>query len=157
MKLKWDTDEWDTFIYNLSEHHKLTSEMHYCAEDLAKILRGLLKHNTPVVTGTLRRGWDTGYKITKVKGGWMVELENKVDYARWVNYGHKSKNQFGGPYVVKHRTVPLEGRWGQTATEYYVYGHFFVEKSILTLEEHKQVEKIIFDHLRQWWSEVLYR
>ena len=154
MKLKWDLDE----LWNFRD--KLTvatfeKHMKNMTRELAYILLQMIKKHTPVKTGKLQSGWDNtenlSYTIIQTKTGFKVELVNKVDYATYVNYGHRSKNQYGGPYTVTKRTVALDDRWGQTATEYYVYGHFFLEKGVLDSEQ--KMEHVLNKHLNRWWKE----
>lgn len=123
------------------------------AQQVAKAVYKKLKQKTPRRTGQLVGGWDSAanlaFRVSRVnRSTYMVELTNNVKYANAVNYGHYSHNQFGGPYVVKHRTVPYyQGNNGAT----FVYGHFFVEKSILELEQSNAIEKIMNRCLRAWF------
>lgn len=153
MKLKFDTRELVDFskrLKNFSEFERACKEI---AQEITKVLHKMLITNTPVVTGELRLGWSGGtncsYIVKKVWGGYRVELINDVPYALSVNDGHYSYNQYGGPYEVKNRTVPYtQGNNAPT----FVFGHFFVEKSILTLENSKKLEKIVYKELEKWFG-----
>ena len=78
-----------------------------CAKELAARLLALVIKRTPVDTGYLRRGW-TGGKSASAKAfadGLTVEhsgdtytiiVENPVEYASYVEYGHRTR---GGGWV----------------------------------------------------------
>lgn len=149
MKVIWDFDNLFAFGERLSEYENFETAIMTATQEIAKALHRALLTRTPVVTGNLRAGWSRGenlaFRVTRVERGYVVELSNDVDYANWVNYGHHSYNQYGGAYEVKNRTVSYyQGNKGKT----YVYGHFFLEKSILDVEG--QVERIIQKELQKW-------
>ena len=155
MKIKYDFQElWD-FAKKLRDYNKFEQTVIEATQELAKIFHRMLKNNTPVDTGKLKAGWDgenLQYKVEKVNGGYEVTFTNKVEYAWWVNYGHKSYNQFGGPYVVKNRVkVPNPKQWQKDASEHFVYGHFFVEQSVLDME-HANLEKTLYKELEKWFE-----
>ena len=122
-------------------------------QKVAKELLKLMKRNTPRDTGKLVSGWDTSgnlaFRVQQDSNGYFVELINATEYASWVNDGHHSYNQFGGPYIVKNRTVKYY-QGNKAAT--FVYGHFFVEKSILELEESKAVKRLLDKCLYAWFE-----
>lgn len=122
-------------------------------QKVAKELLKLMKRNTPRDTGKLASGWDTSgnlaFRVQQDSNGYFVELVNATEYASWVNDGHHSYNQFGGPYIVKNRTVKYY-QGNKAAT--FVYGHFFVEKSILELEESKAVKRLVDKCLYAWFE-----
>ena len=155
MKIEWETEELEEFTANLAKFATFEAEMERAARELAKILRDAIKRHTPTKTFTLYNGWRGHYTITKKEDGVLVEFTNNVPYAWAVNYGHYAKNQFGGPYQVRHRTVALDGRWGQTESEMRVYGHFFVEKGVLDIEESSEVERIVMNAIHRWWRKCL--
>ena len=77
--------------------------MQDCAKELAKRLMKLAKDRTPVrqypsgsgkVGGTLRRGWKTG-EIEKIGNTYRIEVINPVEYASYVEYGHRTRNHAG--------------------------------------------------------------
>ena len=87
--------------------------------------------------------------------GFEVLIVNKTPYALAVNDGHKVYNQYGGAYPVKNRIkVTSPHVWQQGDATYYVFGHFFVERSIFKLTETNQVEQIIMKELEKWWNSV---
>lgn len=149
MNLKWDLNELFDFGERVGNYETYETYLMTATQEIAKALHKALLTRTPVVTGNLRSGWSKGdnlaFRVQKVRNGYVVELTNDTEYARWVNYGHHSYNQYGGPYEVKNRTVKYyQGKSGKT----YVYGHFFVEKAVLDTE--RKAETIIKNELRDW-------
>jgi hypothetical protein len=149
MKLIWDIQELVDFGKRIGDYETYETYIMTATQEIARALHKAVVMRTPVVTGELRSGWSRGdnlaFRVQQVAGGYVVELTNNVKYARWVNYGHHSYNQFGGPYEVKNRTVRYyQGNNGST----YVYGHFFVEKAVLDTE--RKAETIIKNELKDW-------
>lgn len=71
------------------------------AKELAARLLAKAIKRTPVgqyddgrVGGTLRRGWTVG-KITKKGNIYEIEVFNPVEYAMYVEYGHRTRNHTG--------------------------------------------------------------
>ena len=165
MKLEWDFHEFSNFTAKLNDIVRFEAVCKVAAEEIAKKLLTMLRDNTPVDTGELKGGWDGSFTAIKLKTGFKVVLKNKVKYATAVNDGHKAYNQFGGPYPI-HDEVSigpygkLRGRiavtsphqWQQGDPKMYVFGHFFVENSILQLNNTKQIESIIYNQLQKWWK-----
>ena len=153
MKLKWDFSELEDFAERLSDTPKFQQACKELTKKLAKELQEMLFNKTPVKTGQLAAGWggseNYAYKIQELKNCYQVTLYNRVPYASSVNDGHYSYNQYGGPYEVKHRTVPYtQGKSDAT----FVFGHFFVEKSILLLENSSELDKILNKELEKWFA-----
>lgn len=65
-----------------------------CAKELAQRLYRELIQNTPYITHTLQQGWSIG-NVQKCNGGYMVEIVNPVEYASYVNYGHRTVKKDG--------------------------------------------------------------
>lgn len=153
MKLEWDFSELDGFVKRINDVDKYESMCRKLTQELAKVLHEMLFETTPVKTGQLAAGWggaeNYGYRITALSTGYKVELLNRVPYAKAVNDGHHSYNQYGGPYEVKNRTVPYtQGKNDPT----FVFGHFFVEKSILKVENSNELEKVLSKELEKWFA-----
>lgn len=79
---------------------KKTELMEACAKELAARLLASTKRHTPVgqypsgsgkVGGTLRRGWTIG-KMEHVGDVYRIEIVNPVEYASYVEYGHRARN-----------------------------------------------------------------
>lgn len=58
------------------------------------------------VGGTLRRGWTIG-EVVKSDGNYTIEVINPVEYASYVEYGHRTRNHRGW----------VEGRFMLTVSE----------------------------------------
>lgn len=154
MKLVWDFDELFDFGERLTDYSKLEKYLEAATKELAKAFHEMLINNTPVKTGQLKKGWMSGdnlaYRVKKVAGGFEVELSNDVEYANWVNYGHRVRNRADSPYYrVKRRTVPY---YDGNSSDYFVYGHFFVEKSVAKMTDGShQIDNIIHKELEKWF------
>jgi hypothetical protein len=155
MKLRWDIHELTDFGKRIGNIGKFEEVCRLATVKLAKELQEMLFKKTPVKTGQLAAGWGGAenytYKIIEQKTGYKIELINRVPYATSVNDGHYSHNQYnvgGDPYVVKRRKVPYYmGKNDAT----FVFGHFFVEKSILALENGNQLEVVLYKELEKWF------
>lgn len=155
MKLKWDFEELYDFADNVGNVSKFESYCINLTKELAKVLHDMLFATTPVKTGNLCAGWGNSenyaYIVKRETEGFVVDLVNKEEYALYVNDGHYSYNQYnvgGRPYVVKHRTVPYtQGKSART----FVFGHFFVEKSIVQLKSSDALEKVLYKELEKWF------
>lgn len=89
--------------------------MQSCAKELAARLLAKVIKRTPVgqyeagygkVGGTLRRGWTGGnesnaknyadsMKVSKVGNDYVIEIINPVEYASYVEFGHRTRNHKG--------------------------------------------------------------
>ena len=152
MKLKWDFQELYDFADRVGNASKFEDACTTLTQEIAKVLHEMLFNETPVKTGNLCAGWGGSenykYTVTQTPEGFEVELKNEVPYATYVNDGHYSYNQYGGAYVVKNRTVPYT-QGNSDAT--FVFGHFFVEKSILKLENSDALKKVLYKELEKWF------
>lgn len=156
MKLKWDFHELFDFGNKLADLTTFEEACKKAVVQIAKELHEMLYQETPVKTGQLAAGWggaeNYGYVIKELKTCYKVELVNRVPYALYVNDGHYSYNQYGGAYEVKHRTVPYtQGNNDKT----FVFGHFFVEKSILKLENSTVLTELLQNELYKWFRGCL--
>lgn len=154
MKLKWDVRELTNFGNRIGDFEKFLSYQENVCKEIADVLRKMLKANTPVLTGKLKAGWGndkTSYKVKRKGTVFEVALENKVEYARWVNDGHRSFNQFGGPYFVQNRTPKIAPEYNTIDDGTYVFGHFFVEISVYKVENSKELENILYQELEKWF------
>lgn len=86
-----------------------------CAKELAARLLAKVIHNTPTgqypkgsgkVGGTLKRGWTGGKSssganyanslhVNKVGTDYVIEIINPVEYASYVEFGHRTRNHKG--------------------------------------------------------------
>lgn len=109
---------------------------------------------TPVKTGQLKAQWKKDNPVFRVQedgDNYWVELVNTTSYAEWVEKGHHSYNQFGGPYIVKNRTVPYySGGSGPT----FVYGRFFVKRTEVDWDSGK-LDKLANERFLKWLQKTL--
>ena len=94
-----------------------------CAKDLAARLLRYAKMRTPVgrypkgsgkVGGTLRRGWpqvNNGVEVAYSGGVYTVEIINPVEYASYVEYGHRTRSGgwVPGRFMLKISEDELKG------------------------------------------------
>lgn len=89
-------------IKKLNEQQKEEFLESCCKELAARLLRKVIKR-TPSKSGTLRKGWTGGKKqnatayansltVTKVGSNYHLDIINPVDYASYVEYGHRTRN-----------------------------------------------------------------
>ena len=157
MKIEWDFSELSKFADNLSNLNKFEREMKFATKEIASALLTTLKEFTPVGdTYQLVNGWNgNDLAVKQVEGGFEVLIVNADEKALWVNDGHKAYNQFGGPYPIRNRVkVTSPHQWQKGDSTYYVFGHFFVERSILEIGNTNQIEEIIMKKLQKWWDSV---
>ena len=94
---------------------QIDSFMESCAKELAARLLAKVIKRTPVgqypegsgkVGGTLRRGWTSGnssnaknyansMRVSKVGNDYVIEIINPVEYASYVEFGHRTRNHKG--------------------------------------------------------------
>lgn len=86
---------------NLVEQQKQIDDyIRLLASDIAALLLRKVIKRTPVgvyphkTGGNLRRGWTVG-DVTKTSNGYKVEVINSVEYASYVEYGHRTRNHKG--------------------------------------------------------------
>ncbi|MCY9658121.1 HK97 gp10 family phage protein [Paenibacillus chondroitinus] len=115
-------------IDQLQEHaHAFQEE---CLKELVSRLFAKTVARTPVLTGELRRGWSIG-PIQHVGSQIQIEIINPVEYAMYVEYGHRTKDHKG-----------------------WVEGRFMLTTSIEELERElpaileRKLEQFIKEHLR---------
>lgn len=74
-------------------------------KELGSRLLAMAIKRTPVDTGTLRRGWDANSHLLVKKSGntYLIDIVNPVEYASYVEYGHRTRNHTGwinGKYML---------------------------------------------------------
>ena len=158
MKFEWDLSELTKFADNLSQTTKFEREIKFAAKEIASVLLKQIKALTPIGdTYQLVNGWNgNDFAVRQVDGGFEVLLINKDEKAIWVNDGHKVRNRKDGDYLkVKHRVkVKSPHQWQNPVSDWYVFGHFFVERGILQLTNTSEIERIIMTKLQKWWESV---
>lgn len=157
MKLEWDFSELYEFAERLDNTAKFESYCKKTTQEIAKLLRKWIIDETPKVTGELVKGWDgdnLAYVVEQQATGFKVTLMNKVPYAKAVNDGHRVRNRKRGPYYKVHTRVkvPVSYTWQLDDSEWFVYGHFFVERAIVELAATDKLEKILYRELNKWFA-----
>ena len=155
MKCKWDFSEFYEFADKL-EKADLTNTFTRIAKELSKALLKHMKNFTPVDEYELMNGWNGNqFAVKQTEKGYEVLIVNKTPYALAVNDGHKSYNQYGGAYKIKRRIqVRSPHKWQKGSKEWYVFGHFFVERGILQMTNTQEMEAIILRELTKWWDSL---
>lgn len=162
--MKIDVSEMEEAIKRLNSDSLLRKHIKQAAREVAIICQRELYKRTPKKTGDLARGWyySNGIRVVPRKNGCQVELVNPVEYARAVNYGHFSHNQFnkgGEPYEVRNRTVLWSWYAGESGSDTnpwgntYVYGHFFLERTVVALDGDDRIIDTIAVNLYNWFEE----
>ena len=100
-------------IEKVADSAQMDQFMRSCAKELAARLLGKVIRRTPVgqypagsgkTGGTLRRGWTavkgaTSYanslNVNKVGTDYVIEIINPVEYASYVEFGHRTRNHKG--------------------------------------------------------------
>ncbi len=166
MKFEWDFSELVEFGNHLC-NGDMVDAFKRVTKEIAKALLKRMKSLTPVDDYDLINGWNGNqFIVIPVSNGYEVMIVNKDRKAEWVNDGHKAFNQYGGPYPIhphgfwsKNKPrgriqVRTPYQWQQGEHKYYVFGHFFVERGILSLTNTSELENIIMRELQKWWDSV---
>lgn len=152
MDIKWEFEDFKQFEKALLDA-TFGAEIKEATEEVGKTALNAIKRTTPVKTGKLRAGW-TGNdcKAQRTSNGYTSEMSNTVSYAAHVNDGHRVRNRSDGAYYkVKHRIkVPIASEWQANTSDWYVFGHFFVEKGLKSTRE--KMKPILNRHFNEWWN-----
>lgn len=100
-------------------------------EIAARLLRKVIKR-TPVETGTLRRAWtlDNQYfHVAKRGNEYEIEIINSMEYASYVEYGHRTRGHDG-----------------------WVHGYFMLTQAEMEME--KVMPKLIEKRLQEKLGEI---
>ena len=158
MKLKWDVHEITEFGNRISNAGKFNEYISKSVKEIAKKLHQMLITNTPVDFGTLQAFWKTSenysYIVEQSKNGFEVTLINRAIYATWVNDGHKQRpgRFIPGRWEGTHFRYDPNADSGMVLKNSWVQGRFFVEKSILQLENSVGIEQIVYKQLDKWFG-----
>jgi len=121
------------------------------AKDTAARFLVVVKRATPKDTGTLRRGWTSGKDISEQAAAssipvkrfgrsYSITVENNVEYASYVEYGHR---QQVGRYVPE---------LGKRLVKPYIDPQYFVKRSQEAFEPH--VPRFLEKKLDQFLKEA---
>lgn len=158
MKFEWDLHELTDFAQRLEDTARFEKDMADATKRLAKALLKWMKEYTPVDEYELVNGWNGNhFAVTKRNNGFEVLIVNKTPYALYVNDGHRVRNRKDGPYYPVKRRIQVRSphQWQDPVSEWYVFGHFFVERGIVRLTSTKEIEQILMSELQKWWEGCL--
>ncbi len=112
------------------------------AKDVAALLLRKVKKRTPVKEGRLRNGWTIG-DIKKEGGKYIVEVINPVEYASYVEFGHRQEVGRFVPTLGKKLKKPwVDGKFMLTISENEVKEGL---ESFLTKRIEKAIKKVFAD------------
>ena len=157
MKLEWDFSELTKFAEELANLSSFEKAMQNATKDIAKALLKRIKGFTPVQDYDLINGWDKNkFLVTSTTDGYEVLLVNEVEYAVWVNDGHRQRpGRFVPGYWIGTRFYyDPNSEGGMVLKKSWVKGRFFVEKGIVSLSNVTEIESIIMQELQKWWDSV---
>lgn len=156
MSIKWKFNDFKDFEKALL-NGDFRTETKAATDEVAQTALADIKRMTPKKTGKLKAGWDEN-KSNQVKStpnGFTVEMVNAVPYAYHVNDGHRVRNRKNGVYYkVKkgHRIkVPVAYEYQADPSDWYVFGHFFVERGLKSTKE--KTKRIVNRRMDKWWKE----
>lgn len=159
MKLEWDFKELYKFAEKLTDD-RLEQTFERITKDISKALLKRIKGFTPVQDYDLINAWDKNkFLVTETKNGYEVLLVNKIEYATWVNDGHRqTPGRFipgyweGTRFHYQPHTSPNYQGGGMVLKKSWVMGKFFVEKGIISLNNVAEIESLIMRELQKWWK-----
>lgn len=126
---KFDFKQFEKLKRNFEQLEKnLDDFMRQFLLEMALRAERRIKKRTPVDTGELRRGWEVG-EVQKVGDKYIVEIINPVEYASFVEYGH--------------RTGPDRRKW--------VEGRFMMTISMQEIE--RELPRYLERRLLKWLKE----
>lgn len=155
MYVEFDFSEFYDFAEKLSDS-KLEETFERITKDIAQALLKRIKGYTPTLDYDLINAWnDNKLLVTETETGYEVLLVNKMEYATWVNDGHKQRpGRFIPGYWANTRRFVYVPNYdgGMVLKKSWVQGKFFVEKGITSLTATKEIESIIMRELQKWWE-----
>lgn len=128
---KWgsvDLSQLKTLQTKFEELEKVDVDKFYEAaiKDIAQRLLARVKQKTPVGVyeesgkngGTLRRNWTISKNVTKQGTTYSIEIINPIEYASYVEYGHRQEVGRYVPAIGKKLVKPwVEGKFMLTISE----------------------------------------
>ena len=91
-----DFQAWANRVRGRIDKGYLKQELNNLVDEVGTYALRQLKANTPVDSGNLRRGWNLD-GVGGGAGGWVIRLSDRVEYASFVEYGHRTRG--GGGWV----------------------------------------------------------
>jgi HK97 gp10 family phage protein len=110
--MKANTKGLEKFQENLKKLNKQQTSQ-FTEKALKELAARLLKrviHRTPVKSGHLRRAWTVG-EVTREGDAFTVEIVNNVEYAPYVEFGHRTPNHTGwvdGRFMLTISEIELQ-------------------------------------------------
>lgn len=157
MKIEWDFSELTEFAERLA-NSDLEQTFERITKEIGRALLKRIKGYTPTLDYDLIHAWDNQkFLVTEVDGGYEVLLINKMDYAIYVNDGHRQRpGRFVPGYWAGARRFVYVKNYptGMVLKKSWVQGRFFVEKGITSLKSTSEIEQIIMRELQKWWDSV---
>ena len=128
--------------------------------DIANRILTDLKARTPVKTGKLKKQWDKDNprgqlkaRVTRKGDGYEITLVNTTEYADWVEKGHRSYNQFGGPYIVRNSRIHPQGVPEGHGGGDWVYGRFYV-RNTENLWANGKLDPLVEREVTRWINRI---
>ena len=99
----FDYSEFENYVEKLHKLSKGELERYFqeASREIAYTLMALVKEKTPVDTGTLRNRWVI--KSNHKGDEYIVYIQNPMEYASYVEYGHRTRGGKGwvkGAYML---------------------------------------------------------
>ena len=121
------------------------------AKEMGEALRRKVIHRTPVVYGTLRGAWAL-LPPKRAAGGYEIELVNNLQYASYVEYGHRQQpGRFvPGEWKDDHFEYDPNAEGGIVLKDTWVKGRFMLTISAeeLWAQAPKVLEKKLYQFLK---------
>lgn len=95
---------------------------------------------TPVDTGQLRENWDTS-EVVKRGFNYTVDVINPVEYAEYVEFGHRQEVGRYVPAIGKRLVKP------------WVEGHHMLEKSVIETQD--ELPELVEEKIEKLKREIL--
>ena len=157
MRLEWNFQELSDFGERLVDIDVLDTYMSAVVKEIAAKLHQMLIQNTPFDFGTLKAFWQTeenyAYTVERKVGGYEVTLYNRAVYATWVNDGHRQRpGRFIPGYWEgsRFRYDPTSND-GMILKKSWVFGRYFVERSIIQAKNNRAIEQLLYKQLQKWF------
>ncbi|KAB3534419.1 HK97 gp10 family phage protein [Alkaliphilus pronyensis] len=117
-KLKKELDKYER-VYQQEFFEAAAKEL--AARLLAKVIKRTQPGEYPASSGknggTLRRGWTAhkskGFEITQIGNTYQIEIINPVEYASYVEYGHRTRDHKGwvpGKFYLTKSEIELDAQ-----------------------------------------------
>lgn len=114
--MRIDDAQFQTFVKRVGNKVEAKEIVHDVGNGMRKLAAEStrkVKARTPVDTGNLRRGWSTS-GMSYGGTGFSFELENNVNYAPFVENGHRTRGGKGwvnGQFFLKKTVVEIQGEF----------------------------------------------